>query len=124
MCNAELSTGDTFDKLDTQVSDIYGLHELALPSYSAQVLPFDLMVTGTVSTARCALRRLGVEIWNEGSGISVDDAEWEAWATFVARAVEPMQTRGNPLSPRSATFGIRSRGFWYSGCKWLIFSEL
>jgi hypothetical protein len=34
---------------------------------------------------------LGIEILNEGSGISVDDSVSEAQATFVARAVEPMQ---------------------------------
>ena len=37
------------------------------------------------------MKIFGVEILNEGSGISVDDAVSEASATFVARAVEPMQ---------------------------------
>ncbi len=60
--NTGLSIGDTIDKLDNEVSDIYGLHTLALPSYSDQVLPFDVTVTGAVSTARRAPRRLGVGI--------------------------------------------------------------
>jgi hypothetical protein len=116
--NTGLSIGDTIDKLDTQVSDIYGPHELALPSYSDQVLPFDVTLAGANEYgAMCAAKILGVEILNEGSGISVDDSVSEPWATFVARAVELVQTRGNPISPSFATFGIRSRGFWCFGCK-------
>jgi hypothetical protein len=38
-----------------------------------------------------AAKIFGVEILNEGSGISIDDAVSEASATFVARAVEPLQ---------------------------------
>ncbi len=91
--NNGMSIGDTIDKLDTQVSDIYGLHTLALPSYSDQVLPFDVTLAGANEYgAMCAAKILGVEILNEGSGISVDDAEAGTWATCVARAVEPMQT--------------------------------
>jgi hypothetical protein len=90
--NGGLSIGDTIDKLDTQVSDIYGLHELAEPAYSDQVLPFDITLAGANEYgAICACKILGVEILNEGSGISVDDAVSEGSATFVARAVEPMQ---------------------------------
>ncbi len=92
MRGAGLSIGDTIDKLDTQVSDIYGLNELAEPAYSDQVLPFDITLAGANEYgAMCACKILGVEILNEGSGISVDDAVSEGSATFVARAVEPLQ---------------------------------
>lgn len=37
-----------------------------------------------------AAKIFGVEILNEGSGISIDDAVSEMQATFVARAIEPM----------------------------------
>ncbi|HEX6880100.1 MAG TPA: hypothetical protein VF135_07030 [Terriglobales bacterium] len=105
--NTGLSIGDTIDKLDTQVSDIYGLHELALPSYSDQVLPFDVTLAGANEYgAMCAAKILGVEILNEGSGISVDDAVSEASATFVARAVEPMQA-----VPSKFTGAIAARVF-------------
>ena len=77
--NNGMSIGDTIDKLDTQVSDIYGLHTLALPSYSDQVLPFDVTLAGANEYgAMCAAKILGVEILNEGSRISVEDAESEA----------------------------------------------
>ena len=37
--NTGISIGDTIDKLDSQVSDIYGMNELAEPWYSDQILP-------------------------------------------------------------------------------------
>ncbi len=113
-----LSIGDTIDKLDTQVSDIYGLNELAEPAYSDQVLPFDITLAGANEYgAMCACKILGVEILNEGSGISVDDAVSEGAGAFVARAVEPVQTRGKDMIAIFATFRIRYRGFRRISCK-------
>ncbi len=43
----------------------------------------------------CAARIFGLEILNEGSGISIDDAVTEMQATL---------TKGIPLPPLSATF--------------------
>jgi hypothetical protein len=37
------------------------------------------------------MKIFGVEILNEGSGMSIDDAVSEMQATFVARYVEPWQ---------------------------------
>jgi hypothetical protein len=120
-----LSIGSTIDQLDTQVSDIYGMHELAAPSYSDQVLPFDITLAGTNEYgAMCAAKILGVEILNEGSGISVDDAVSQALATFVARAIEPVQTRGSRPFRVFATFRIRYRGFASIRPKYLLFSTL
>jgi len=65
---------------------------LATPSYSDQVLPFNVTLTGANEYGAMTCGKiLGIEILNEGSGISVDDSVSEAQATFVARAVEPMQ---------------------------------
>jgi hypothetical protein len=87
------------------VSDIYGMHELAAPSYSDQVLPFDITLAGANEYgAMCAAKILGVEILNEGSGISVDDAVSEASATFVARAIEPLQAVASPYDLVSSSF--------------------
>ncbi len=41
--------------------------------------------------AACAMKLYGVEILNEGSGVSIDDAITEMQATFVARSLEPWQ---------------------------------
>ena len=64
----------------------------AKPWYSDQVLPFDITLAGTNEMgAATAMKIFGVEILNEGGGISIDDAVTEMQATFVARFVEPWQ---------------------------------
>jgi hypothetical protein len=45
--------------------------------------------------AMCAAKIFGIEILNEGTGVSIDDALTEMQATFVARAVEPMSDQGS-----------------------------
>lgn len=100
--NNGLSIAETIDKLDMVVSDVYGMNRLSAPWYSDQVLPFDITLAGANEYgAMCAAKILGVEILNEGTGISVDDAVSEGSATFVARAVEPMQAVPSPYKPAS-----------------------
>jgi hypothetical protein len=48
----------------------------------------------------CAAKIFGVEILNERSGISIDDAVTEMSATFVARTVETMSAVPSPFQPR------------------------
>jgi len=87
------------DRPDTEVKDVYSLNELAEPWYADQVLPFDVTLSGANEYgAMCAAKVLGVEILNEGSGISIDDAVTEMQATFVARAIEPMQAVASPYT--------------------------
>ena len=93
-----LSVGATINQLDTQVTDLYGLNERAIPWYSDQVLPFNITLSGANEYgAMTAAKILGVEILNEGSGVSIDDAVTESQATFVARAIEPMQAVPSPF---------------------------
>ena len=40
----------------------------------------------------------GLEILNEGAGVSIDDAVQEMQATFVACAVEPWQAVASPFN--------------------------
>ena len=64
--NTGISIGDTIDKLDSQVSDIYGMNELAEPWYSDQILPFDVTLAGANQYgAMAAAKILGIEILNE-----------------------------------------------------------
>ena len=49
------------------------------------VLPFDVILAGTNELgAATTMKIYGVEILNEGNGISVDDTVNESQATFVA----------------------------------------
>ena len=69
---------------------VSGMKQVAKPWYSDQILPFDITLAGTNENgAATCMKIFGVEILNEGSGVSIDDAVTEMQATFVARFVEP-----------------------------------
>ncbi len=92
------SIGSTIDALDNQLVSPGADKQLATPWYSDQVLPFDITLSGANEYgAMCAAKIFGVEILNEGWGISIDDAVSEMQATFVARVVEPMSACGKPV---------------------------
>jgi len=81
----------TINALDNiAVTSVSGNNSLAQPWYSDQILPFDITLVGTNEYgAATGMKIFGVEILNEGSGVSIDDAVTEMQATFVAQLVEP-----------------------------------
>jgi hypothetical protein len=94
-----IPVGATVDELNTlSISDVSQLKEFAAPWYSDQVLPFDITLAGNNEYgAATAMRIFGVEILNEGSGVSIDDAVTEMQATFVARYVQPWHVVTTPF---------------------------
>lgn len=89
----------TIDQLDNiPISAVSSLKTLAAPWYSDQILPFDITLVGNNEMgASMTMRIYGVEILNEGSGVSIDDAVTEMQATFVARFVEPWSAVASPF---------------------------
>ena len=94
-----IPAGATIDALDAQqLNQVSGYKTEALPWYSDQILPFDITLAGTNENgAATAMKIFGVEILNEGSGVSIDDAVTEMQATFVARCVEPWEVVQSPF---------------------------
>lgn len=90
----------TIDQLDNVPIDTTSSWKtLATPWYSDQILPFDITLAGNNEEgAATAMRIFGVEILNEGSGVSIDDAVTEMQATFVARTVTPWSAVVSPFS--------------------------
>ena len=86
-----LDAGATINQLDTQLLTSAGMDsQLASPWYSDQVLPFDVTLSGANEYgAMCAAKIYGLEILNEGFGISIDDAVSEMQATFKTRSLFP-----------------------------------
>ena len=67
---------------DTALTSAGQNSQLATPWYSDQVLPFDVTLSGANEYgAMCAAKIYGLEILNEGMGISIDDAVTEMQAT-------------------------------------------
>jgi hypothetical protein len=80
----------TVDSAEVPVNAVSGFKQEAVPWYSDQILPFDITLAGTNEIgAATTMKIFGVEILNEGMGVSIDDAVTEMQATWVARLVEP-----------------------------------
>lgn len=62
------------------------------PSYTDEIPPFDITINFANEYGQSARMVIyGVEILNEGSGMSIDDITTEKACTFVARAIDDMQ---------------------------------
>jgi hypothetical protein len=82
----------TVDAADVPINSVSGFKMEATPWYSDQILPFDITLAATSEYgAASTMKVFGVEILNEGSGVSIDDAVTEMQTTWVARLVEPWQ---------------------------------
>ena len=94
------SLGSNISAIDQEtMSSVGSLAELAVPWYSDQILPFDITLAASNEYGAMAdAKILGVEVLNEGTGVSIDDTVTETQATFVARAVEPLQVIQNPFN--------------------------
>jgi hypothetical protein len=105
----QYGAGSTIDALDNiEIDNVGSMNELATPWYSDQILPFDVTLAGANEYgAMAAAKIFGLEILNEGTGHSIDDAVTEMQATFVARANPADQ--GDSSFPLFATFRIRYR---------------
>ena len=90
-----LPVGASIDALDAAsqgVASVSGFKEKANAWYSDQLIPFDITLIGTTELGAAMTSKIyGVEILNEGTGVSVDDLVTETQATFVARLIEPWQ---------------------------------
>ena len=72
------------------MSEVQSFKEPALPWYSDQALPFEITVAMASEYGAAASGKLfGVEILNEGWGMSIDDSVNEMQATFGRLPVGP-----------------------------------
>lgn len=69
---------------------------LAPANYSDQIPPFTVTLVGQNEYGNVSsMHILGVELINEGSGVSIDDIVTETQMTFVARAILPWRPISN-----------------------------
>jgi len=80
--------------------------ESATPWYSDQIPPFDVVLTGANELGTLMIMRvLGVEILNEGYGISIDDLMSEMQMTYVARGIVPWTRLSGGLRDTDGNIG-------------------
>ena len=77
--------------------------EAATPWYSDQIPPFDVTLSAANEYGAVSVMRIyGVEILNEGYGISIDDIVSEQQYTYVCRGIAPW-TSQQPIITSSTT---------------------
>lgn len=88
---------------ESELTTVTGDQQLAHPWYADQVMPFDIVLVGNNEYGASAkMKIVGVEILNDGLGVSIDDAVIESQSTFVARTILPFTEVPNDFrSPES-----------------------
>lgn len=70
--------------------DMSADHKPMAPWYSDQIPPFDIvLVAANEYGAMAKMKLIGVEVLNDGLGVSIDDNVFESQSTFVARSILP-----------------------------------
>lgn len=90
--------GRSYDLMGTAGVDISKSLEgsTAVANYSDQIPPFSIVLTGANEYGQSMwMAIMGVELLNEGAGISIDDIVNETQMTFVARGIVPWQPKIN-----------------------------
>ena len=79
---------NTVQNQETPISTVGGDQELAGAWYADQIPPFDITLAAANEYGALAVMRIfGVELLNEGSGVSIDDIVTEQQHTYVARTI-------------------------------------
>lgn len=84
-------TVDVFGQ-ESELSSAISDQVLSSYWYADQVMPFDIvLVANNEYGASAKMKIIGVEILNDGLGVSVDDTVIESQSTFVARTILPFK---------------------------------
>ena len=82
------SPADTIQNQESSLSSVGSDQELARAWYTDQIPPFDVTLAAANEYGALAVMRIfGVELLNEGSGVSIDDIVTEQQHTYVARSI-------------------------------------
>lgn len=82
------TAADTVGNQESNISNVGGDQELAKAWYADQIPPFDITLAAANEYGALAVMKIfGVEILNEGYGVSIDDIVSEQQHTYVARQI-------------------------------------
>lgn len=86
--------GKSYDLFSGSTANAALEGEPAVANYSDQIPPFSIVLTGNNEHgASMWMAVLGVELLNEGAGLSIDDIVNETQMTFVAKSIVPWQPK-------------------------------
>jgi hypothetical protein len=82
------TAADTVQNAESPISTVGGDQEIATAWYIDQIPPFDITLAAANEYGALAVMRVfGVELLNEGYGVSIDDIVSEQQHTYVARTI-------------------------------------
>lgn len=82
------AAADTVDAQESPLTSVGSDQELASAWYADQIPPFDITLAAANEYGALAVMRIfGVELLNEGYGVSIDDIVSEQQHTYVARTI-------------------------------------
>ncbi len=85
-----VTAADTVRTSESNIATVGGDQEIASAWFADQIPPFDITLAAANEYGALAVMRIfGVEVLNEGSGISIDDIVVEQQHTYVARTIIP-----------------------------------
>ena len=88
-------------RAESDLESVASDQELAVPWYVDQLPPFDVTLAAANEYGSLAVMKVfGVELLNEGYGVSIDDIVSEQQMTYVARSILPW----TPVSSASPNF--------------------
>jgi hypothetical protein len=100
------TAADTVQNQETSISSVAQDQQLAGAWYADQLPPFDVTLAAANEYGALAVMRIfGLELLNEGSGVSIDDIVTEQQHTYVARLILPWT-----VVPSAAADAIASQG--------------
>lgn len=100
------SPANAVQQQESNIATIGDDQEIANAWYADQIPPFDVtLAAANEYGAMAVMAILGVELLNEGSGVSIDDIVTEQQHTYVARSIVPW----TPVPSANAEF-IASQG--------------
>jgi len=99
-----VTTGTTVAYAESAINNVGDDQEAYAPWYADQIPPFDITLAAANEYGALAVMSIvGVEILNEGYGVSIDDTVSEMQNTYVARAVAPWRAAGTVLGTPAYT---------------------
>lgn len=100
------SPANAVQQQESNIASVGDDQEIAAAWYADQLPPFDVtLAAANEYGAMMVMAILGVELLNEGSGVSIDDMVTEQQHTYVARSIIPW----TPVASPNAEF-IASQG--------------
>lgn len=106
-----VTPGTTVDQQESQLTSVASDQQLAGAAYTDQIPPFDITLAAASEYGALAVMRIfGVELLNEGYGVSIDDIVSEQQHTYVARTIVGWKQVSSPNAEAIASQGGVSLG--------------